>query len=364
MQKLQNGHKRRQLENLLKDLIIEGRWKPGEPFPTYDELDKLFNASRATLSHVLQSLKRDLYTVAVERRGTFVADRIPARHRIGMVFRLDEFENSFWSKIAAAAQRYNQRPDAEYEFALIREHILSTPHSKEYAGLHDQLKRRMLGAMFFPFPPNDNLFDEFFSEFPDVPRVSFSSLGSKHTQLLIGLDAEGAVNRVVDYFARQEVRRVALIASEVAPQISFFTPAVADAGLMTRPEWMVPVAKENPQYIKNIVRLLLSLPAGQRPEGFYVANDIDLEAVQTAIIESGLSPESLCLVSHANFPDKAVPLYPVKRVGFSADQIVSAIAKCVDEFYENRSEEKIMVPAEEEPDPVCNNSTIMIKEKV
>lgn len=360
MQKLQNGQKRKQLENLLKDLIIEGRWKPGEPFPTYDELDKLFNASRATLSHVLQSLKRDLYTVAVERRGTFVANRIPARHRIGMVFRLDEFENSFWAKIAAAAQRYNQQPDAEYEFALIREHILSTPHSKEYAGLHDQLKRRMLGAMFFPFRPNANLFDEFFSEFPDVPRVSFCPPGSKHAQLLIGLDAEGAVNRVVDYFARQEIRRIALITSGTSPQIPFFAPTVVAAGLTTRPEWMVPVTKENPQYVRNFVKLLLSLPTRQRPQGFYIANDIDLEAVQTAILSTDIPPESLCLVSHANFPDETVPLFPVKRVGFSSDRIISSIAKSVKDFYINKPEDRIIVPAEEELDPVHDNSTIMI----
>ena len=364
MHKLKSGQKRSQLENLLKDWIIAGRWQAGDPFPTYEELDRLFDASRATLSHVLKNLQRDLYTVSVERRGTFVADRIPARHRIGMVFRLDEFENSFWAKIAGAAQRYNQQYDAEYEFVIIREHILSAPHNKEYAGLYDQLKRRMLGAMFFPFPPNDNLFDDFFAEFPDVPRVSFDPPRGKHHHLLIGLDAQGAVNRVVDYFARQEIRRIALVTSGFSPQIDFFEKAVYASGLMTRPEWMVPVEKENPQYVKNMVLLLLSLPKEQRPEGFYIANDIDLEAVQAVILASGISPESLCLVSHANFPDKAVPLFPVKRIGFSSDRVVGSIAKLVKDFYERKSEDKIIVPAEEEPDPVYNEPTIMIKEKV
>ncbi len=364
MQKLQNGQKRKQLEDLLKDWIIAGRWQPGELFPTYEELDKLFNASRATLSHVLKNLQRDLYTVAVERRGTFVADRIPARHRIGMVFRLDENENSFWAKLAQAAIRYNQQPHAAYEFVIIREHILSTPYHDVYGRLHDLLKRRMLGAMFFPFPPNDNLFDEFFAEFPEVPRVSFSPPKSRHSQLLLTLDGQGAVQRTIEYFTKQGIRRVAFIVSGTSPQIPFFEPAVSAAGLETRPEWMVPVTKEHPEYVSRLIWLLLSLPPEQRPQGFYIANDVDFPAVQKAILESGVEPETLCLVSHANFPDSNTTLLPVKRVGYSSDRIVVSIAELVKNYYEHKDTSKILIPAEDGPDPVCNNSTITIKETV
>ena len=345
---LKSGQKRLQLEEELKNEIISGKLKPGDRFPTYEELSKRYEASRATFHYVLNHLKRDLYTVSVERSGTFVAERLPCRTRIGMVFRLDENENEFWHKICQAAMRYN-RTHSDYEFIFFRSRILQVPLKEEYHELHDQLRRQMLASLFFPFVPESKNLLSLLDEFPEIPRILFGNQNRENEGPRVCLSPAQSVRLAMQHFKCEKICRVAAIAHGETPQLAHFLKEVENAGLQTRREWLVPVARDLDFAVENFTKLLLSLPPDRRPQGFYITDDHLLSRVQRAVIASGVRvPQELKLVCHTNFPDPTTPVLPVERVGYDVEAIVRAIIRLTDMHYAGVAEQKIIIPAEYE----------------
>ncbi len=347
---LKSGKKRLQLEEELKNEIISGKLKPGDRFPTYEELSQRYEASRATFHYVLNHLKRDLYTVSVERSGTFVAKRLPCRARIGMVFRLDETETDFWHKIYQAAMRYN-RTHSDYEFVVFRSRILQVPLKEEYHELQDQLKRQMLASLFFPFIPESKNLLDLLDGFPAVPRILFENQKMENGDPRVCLSPDQSVRLAMQHFKREKISRVAAIAHGGIPQLAYFLKEAENAGLQTRREWLVPVARDLDFAVENFTRLLLTLPPDQRPQGLYIMDDNLLNQVQRAVIASGIRvPQELKLVCHTNFPDPTTPVLPVERVGYDVGAIVQAIIRLTSMHYAGAPAQKIIIPAEYERD--------------
>lgn len=66
----------RQIEDLIRQDIVEGTWKPGDRLPTETELAERFGVNRHTLRRALGAL-RDSGLVRIEQgRGTFVQDDV------------------------------------------------------------------------------------------------------------------------------------------------------------------------------------------------------------------------------------------------------------------------------------------------
>lgn len=64
-----------QLSDRLKDYIIDNGLKPGDPFPSQNELRKYFDVSLMTIRFALQRLASDGVIVRIQGRGSFVADK-------------------------------------------------------------------------------------------------------------------------------------------------------------------------------------------------------------------------------------------------------------------------------------------------
>ena len=64
-----------QLQEILKEQIESGRWKPGDAIPTEKELTRSFGVSRVCVRQALAILEDDREIVRMQGRGTFVAAR-------------------------------------------------------------------------------------------------------------------------------------------------------------------------------------------------------------------------------------------------------------------------------------------------
>src|SRR5918997_4678363 len=62
-----------QLQELLKEQIESGAWKPGERMPSEPELARRFGISRVVVRQALAILEDDRQIVRIKGRGTFVA---------------------------------------------------------------------------------------------------------------------------------------------------------------------------------------------------------------------------------------------------------------------------------------------------
>jgi GntR family transcriptional regulator len=63
-----------QLQEVLKEQIESGVWRPGEAIPSEPELARSFGVSRVVVRHALAILSDDHQIVRVQGRGTFVAE--------------------------------------------------------------------------------------------------------------------------------------------------------------------------------------------------------------------------------------------------------------------------------------------------
>jgi len=63
-----------QLENILREKIKSGEYRPGDPFPTEDQLVKSYRVSRITVRQALSALGKDGLITRSRGKGSFVTE--------------------------------------------------------------------------------------------------------------------------------------------------------------------------------------------------------------------------------------------------------------------------------------------------
>jgi len=63
-----------QLENILREKIKSGEYRPGHPFPTEDQLAQSYKVSRITVRQALAALEKDGLIIRRRGRGSFVTE--------------------------------------------------------------------------------------------------------------------------------------------------------------------------------------------------------------------------------------------------------------------------------------------------
>lgn len=64
-----------QLENILREKIKSGEFRPGDPFPTEQQLVQSYGVSRITVRQALGSLEKDGLIVRTRGKGSFVTEK-------------------------------------------------------------------------------------------------------------------------------------------------------------------------------------------------------------------------------------------------------------------------------------------------
>ena len=199
--------------------------------------------------------------------------------------------------------RYN-RTHSDYEFIFFRSRILQVPLKEEYHELHDQLRRQMLASLFFPFVPESKNLLSLLDEFPEIPRILFGNQNRENEGPRVCLSPDQSVRLAMQHFKCEKICRVAAIAHGETPQLAHFLKEVENAGLQTRREWLVPVARRSGLRGGKFYKTSAFASTGSPPTGFYITDDHLLSRVQRAVIASGVRvPQELKLVCHTNFPE-------------------------------------------------------------
>lgn len=326
---LKPGMKRQQLVETLKDRIISGDLSQNGRLPTYEELNKQFDASRATFHYVLDQLKRDGFIMSVERQGTFIAEHLPCRNRYAIVFESDEHDNVFWTKLADEARQMGRR-DKQCQFEIF--HNDDVNH-EEAQRLLDKLSRRMFAGVFFVHRLNRSLPQRVFRDYPDLPITALSDEYSKNVHR-IKFAVETCVEKVVSCAKQQGARKIGSISRGEQEGSKHLQATAERYGLECRPEWILFSPEKYLAGVKNLVRLLFTLPPHQRPDTLYITDDNLLPLIEAALIEIGIKvPDELKLICHFNFPDKTRTVLPVKKIGYDVRDILNLNVEMVRKHY-------------------------------
>lgn len=344
MNALKPREKRKELEQTIKQWIISGKLSAGEKLPTYEELNRKFNASHATFHHVLNGLKQEGFINSVERRGIFVSERPPHLNRFALIFQSHERTNLFWTKLAEQAVEMKNKHNVE--FVIFRGNGINDSKADDWVLLQKQLEQQMLGGMCFTFRPTNIPLIQTIKQFPNIPKVFFEKDCDYENTMICNLDTRACVFASLDWFKTQHVKKVALLTMGEQSQEKYFLENVAGFGLATKAEWILSASRGYLKSTENLVKLLLSLPIQDRPEGIYITDDNLLPYVQSALIEKNIKvPDEIKLVCHCNFPDNSVSVLPVKKTGINAEDIIEAMIRLIRDFYRTGKCGEALIPA-------------------
>jgi len=318
----------------LRRRVIAGEYAPGSQFPTHDDLEKIFGASRVTVQKALNRLASDGYIFTKGRRGTFVAEFPPHLFHYGMVFPTRPSSNGwvrFWTALANEAERiHSAQPRKMFCYNGIDGHT----DNIDFQNLLLAVKRQQLAGLIFTFPPSRELLAAILREQPDLPVVALTTGAEAHRYAVVDLDVIAFVDRALDFLHAQKRTRIAMMTVPWhAPAYhAHFAAGLAARGMTSKPFWTQEIPPFVPSCAKNCAHLLLNAEQRTRPDGLIITDDNLVEYATSGLIAAGVSvPEDLSVVAHCNFPWPTPSVLPARRLGFDARQVLQACIETIDE---------------------------------
>lgn len=311
----------------LRCQIVEGQLLPGDRLPTRVEIEQQYQASPGTVQSALEQLRRDGFTVVRGRLGTFVAPDPPHLTNFALVFPIFPGDNSrtwvrFWSALVHEAnllQKAGKRRITCYY--AVNEH----QDSEDYRALLEQVQSLRLAGIIFATHTQMLQGSPILTE-PGIPRVSISSAEYQSNMSRVGTDINSFWKRAFESLKGSGCRRIAVLCGPATSTTLQETAALAaEYGLELPPPFLQGMHLGAPHLARNLVHLLFSGPAGQRPDGFIVADDNLVEHASAGLLASGVQvPKDVKVVVHCNFPWPSASVIPAKRLGFDAREVLLA----------------------------------------
>lgn len=317
------GHARVQdVVALLRERVFTGLWPPGARIPTKLQLRAELRVSDGTLQRALARLQRQGFLRPRGRLGTFVCDRPPHLHRIGVVH-ASAPRTSIWTRTIA---RVAEEITAEGHFRT--ECYFGTapePDGAQTASLRqldaDLQERLLAGAILYG--ALDDAVD--LVAHAGMPAVEIRHPGQPHhfPAIVLGPTYPQAMRR----FREAGRRRLALITTFNlrGAACDAIVACARECGLRTRHAWIHYFDPKSNPSARAVAELLMSLPRRQRPDAVYINDDHLVQQAVLGLADAGVRvPRDLSVIAHANFPHRDRLALPVTRLGPDIGQILRA----------------------------------------
>ena len=319
--------------NRVRGDIVGGRLSPGDQLPTRQALEQEFQVSSATLQRALDQLIRDGFIYARGSMGTFVSERLPFVTNYGLVFPTIDGPsdpwNRFWVALKNEAERISQGGDAAGRNMPIYYGDQGHADGKEYNRLLKHIRDHRLAGLIFVSPVTMYRGTPMLGT-PELPRVAIAAEASDGVPAVRLQDMHG---KALDYLQSRGCKKVALVTGAcAADQLNSHWIERAQAkGMIVRPHWVQGLDIRFPQTARNLVRLLMSCPAADRPDGLLIGDDNLVEYATAGLIDAGVKvPTEIEVVAHCNFPWPTPSVLPIKRLGYDVRECLQSCMAAID----------------------------------
>jgi len=324
--------------------------KPGERLDTSRDMAERYGASRPTIQRAISELVRDGFIETKGRGGTFICDQPPHLCRFGVAYaQAPGFPNSLWSKFHEAIHLEVQRVrlDEGRRFVSYFKLIDQSESNPSRIELTEDIRRHRSAGLIMAGPAwvmehYTRVID------PKLPRVCLGESGDPAVPSIVP-SFEGWLRQAIDELVARGRKRIAWIdfnANAVDPldttSVDKLMRLTQDAGVTSLPIFYQPASTQSPQGVSQVIRLLLSLPESQRPDGIMVSDDNLVQDAVHGLVQSGLrvGPKEtggqLDVVAHANFPYPIKSPLPLINLGFDVRLM---LARAMDVLVEQRAEQ-------------------------
>jgi DNA-binding LacI/PurR family transcriptional regulator len=322
--------KRDSVLEYLRSEIVERRFLPATQLPSREVLAEQFSTSKSVVQSAMAALIEDRLVLSRGASGTFVCDSLPYLSRYGLVFEwrpsVDRPWSKFWKTLHHEALVLHTPGAREFQTYFAKDE--RSPHGLSKALLDDVRAHRIAG-LIFSGPPFALHASQALSE-PTMPKVGIMNLPYEGIPA-VAPDGLSFIKRAMDYLAERGRRRLAVV--EVSSNLQPWDEetAVREAtarGMMLDPVCMQACHFGNTKATERIVRLLMRLPAAERPDGLILADDNLVEPAVAGLLATAVRiPEDLDVVAHGNFPLSTTDVLPLHRLGFDCRGL---LLKCVE----------------------------------
>lgn len=307
----------------IRGLIIGGVFAPGDRLPTRQEIAAQCNAPPLTVQDAFDRLVEQGHVEVQGRNGSFVARRPPHRHRFVVAFYGHPGGpswNELWTRVDTVARR-----TARDQGRWIDSCYDVRPGGDGMAALEREVAERRVAGILFSSPPFDLAGSPLLAE-PGIQRTAIgSALAIASEQVMpVHLDTRDVLRRQAEVLARQGVRRPACLVPQPVYERhgAWLRELLRGHGMDDGAHLHHLVGSSGACLVPNLLRLLLRLPEGERPDGLLIGDDNLLPAAMQTFADLGVRPGAgFQVVAHANFPVTGTPP-GVHRVGFSIPQVV------------------------------------------
>lgn len=315
------GSSQRTVVDDIRGRILDGSLAPGVRLPTRAEMVRSYGVSSVTVQRALDRLVADGFVIARGRRGTFVAERPPHLHRIGLVLgQPDHIGNGMWAAITHEAEAL-ARERGDLEFAIFYD--AANHDSDDNRALVAAVEARSLAGLFIATHPSRFVGTPVLDG-PDLPRVAISErpfvrgMGAVST----AGDADEVALKVL---GERGCQRLAVLYPEGCIRWAQGLQPRAAQRFESPTRWHQMLPRGDLGWAPNVIAALFHGPAEQRPDGLAVLDDNLLEPVLAALDASGLHPgRDLEVAGHANFPFVVPSPHPVHHIGYDGRQLLEA----------------------------------------
>lgn len=341
----------------LRREIVEGKLAPGARVPTRAELVSRFGLSLITVQRALERLERDGFVHAQGSQGTFVTRFPPHLCRYGLAFvnpsSIVNLSN-YWSMLSQHAEGMAAgEPRRLHTYYDVDAHA----DNESFRLLRSDVAGHRLAGLIFTSAPRV-LEGTLPIDAPYLPRVVLSN-ESFHDSVTLSLDYNSLIEQAMDVFVAQGRRKVAavMVSNVLEAGVAALQEAAQKRGIHCPTAWIHGIDHTHPMWTGHIVRLLMSLPEQDRPDGLLILDDNLVEHATGGLVASGVRvPEQLGVVAHCNFPRITTSLVPARRLGFDSRRVLSTALDLIDRMRAGETvAEQTWIPAVFAPQAGAHN---------
>lgn len=298
---------------MLRHRVLAGVWPPGVRIPTKLALRADLKISDGTLQRALNKLQRQGFLRPRGRLGTFVCDRPPHLHRIGVVHAAAP-PASIWTRtIATVAQEITTEERYRMECYLGAEKQPDGTPTASLRQLESDVQEGMLAGAILYTAPDEAVALLARSALPCV-QVLRPGIAGRFPAIVTTSTTEPAMQR----FRSEGRRRLAIITTfnHRGPACDAIVDCARTHGLQTRHAWIHYFESRSNPSARAVAELLMSLPRRQRPDAVYINDDHLVREAVLGLADARVRvPQDLSVIAYANFPNQQSLALPVTRLG-------------------------------------------------
>jgi DNA-binding LacI/PurR family transcriptional regulator len=315
----------------LREEILDGKFGETGRLPTLHQLARRFRVSYLTAQRSVKLLVEEELVETHPRRGTSPNARPPHHARYALVFPHDPADTaSLWSRFYSTLVNETRRVEKNLGVRFDSFYGLDKGRqSQDYARLLESVQTRRVAGIIFTSSPHHLIGTPLLDQ-PGIPRVAMMG-GMLFSNVPTVSFQRDFFRRALRYLAGRDCARVALLVQfdQIAPEV--FSRLVVDAGLTTKPSWIVPMTPHLVAGARTYVQLLLAVSREERPDALIIADDNYVEPAIEGIKLTGVKvPSELEIVAHTNFPWAGASPLPVARLGYEAAEALRACVRLID----------------------------------